>query len=105
MKDRNISVDWDFYLNLNLASSLFSQLAPHKIIKRGINELGTIFKWISGTPDHNDLITLQNKINDLVENNNKQNQINSAIFKEIQKVTNLLENLKLDEEFAMKNRD
>lgn len=104
VKDRNISVDWDFYLNVKLASSLFSQLTPHKIVKRGINELGTIFKWITGTPDHNDLITLQNKINDLVENNNKQNQINSAIFKEIQKVTNLLENLKSDEEFAMKKQ-
>lgn len=101
VKDNNISTDWDFYLQLKLATSLLVQLTPHKRIKRSINELGTIFKWITGTPDHNDMVTIQNKVNDLIVNNNKQNKINSAIFKEIGRVTRLL-SLKLDKEFLLK---
>jgi len=43
--------------------------------KRGINEIGTLWKWIAGTPDHNDLITVQNKNDDLIQNNNNQFKI------------------------------
>jgi len=46
-----------------------SQILPSRT-KRGINELGTLWKWIAGTPDHDDLITVQNKIDDLIQNNN-----------------------------------
>jgi len=24
--------------------------------KRGINEVGTVWKWLAGTPDHDDLV-------------------------------------------------
>jgi len=37
---------------------LISQLIPN-LSKRGINELGTIWKWIAGTPDHDDFIAVQ----------------------------------------------
>jgi len=30
--------------------------------KRGINEVGTVWKWLAGTPDHDDLIKIQNSI-------------------------------------------
>jgi len=45
--------------------------------------MGTLWKWIAGTPDHDDLKTVQNKIDDLIQNNNNQFVINSKLFKEI----------------------
>lgn len=100
--NRSNSTDWEITMELNLIKTLLSQLTPHRVSKRSINELGTIFKWITGTPDHNDMLTIQNKINELIENNNIQNQINSAIFKEVTKITNLLENIKFNQEILLK---
>jgi len=37
----------------------------------------------SGKPDHDDFITVQNKIDDLIQNSNDQFGFNSEIFKEI----------------------
>jgi len=51
--------------------------------KGGINEKGTVWKWLAGTPDQDDFIKIQNKIDELIENNNKQFIINSKLFKEI----------------------
>jgi len=51
--------------------------------KRGVNEIGTVWKWLAGTPDHDDFIKIQNKIDELIKNNNKQFIINSKLFKEI----------------------
>jgi len=61
-----------------------SKITPSKT-KRGINEIGTIWKWIAGIPNHDN-------------NNNDQFVINSKLFKEIRS---------LSEEFkvAFKNRE
>jgi len=58
---------------------LLSQILPSRG-KRGINEIGTLWKWTAGTPDHDDLITVQNKNDDLTKNNNNQFVINSKFF-------------------------
>jgi len=51
---------------------LLSQILPSRA-KRRINELGTLWKWIAGTPNHDNLITVKkNKIVDLIQNNNNQ---------------------------------
>jgi len=68
---------------------LLSQIIPSRA-KGVINELGTLWKWIAGTPDHDDLITVKNNIDDLIQNNNNQFVINSKLFKEIK---TLCENL------------
>lgn len=101
-KNRNSTIDWEITMELNLIKTLLSQLTPHKVFTRSINELGTIFKWITGTPDHEDMITIQTKVNELIQNNNQQNQINSAIFKEVTKITTLLRNIKINQEFLLK---
>lgn len=62
--------------------------------KRGINELGTIWKWIAGTPDHDDFVLIKNKLNELTENNNKQFVTNSKLFKAITEITETVNNLK-----------
>lgn len=43
------------YLNheLNEVKDLLENLVPHKK-KRSINEIGTVWKWIAGNPDHED---------------------------------------------------
>jgi len=41
-----------------------------------------VWKWLAGTPDHDGFIKIQNKIIELIENNNKQSIINSKLFKE-----------------------
>lgn len=69
---------------VELAETLLNQLI-NKRFKRRINELGTIWKWITGTPDHDDMVQITNKINDLIENNNKQYTTNSELFKTIKK--------------------
>jgi len=43
-----------------------------------------VWKWLAGTPDHDDFIKIRNKIDELIENNNKQFIINSKLLKEIE---------------------
>lgn len=42
--------------------------------------IGSTIKFIAGTPDHYELLMVQKKINDLIENNNKMNIILSDKF-------------------------
>ncbi len=45
--------------------------------RRSLDFLGSILKFITGVPDHDDLIEIKTILNDIIENNNKQRQINS----------------------------
>jgi len=42
---------WEISHDLKIIQILISQVIPSRS-KRGINEIGTIWKWIAGTPDH-----------------------------------------------------
>jgi len=50
---------WEISHDLKIIQILISQIIPSRS-KRGSNEVGTIWKWIAGTPDHDDFITVQN---------------------------------------------
>lgn len=63
-----------------------NQLTVHRS-KRGINFLGTIIKFVTGTPDHDDMELVQNKLNDLIENNNRLAVINSKLQRNIDYLT------------------
>jgi len=80
---------------------LLSQILPSRAI-RGTNEIGTLWKWIAGTPDHDDLITVQNKIDDLIQNNNNQFVINSKLFKEIKTPSENLQTVLSNQEFPFR---
>lgn len=54
--------------------------------KRSINSLGTAWKFIAGSPDHEDLDVITKNLNDINNNNNKQVLINN-IFNE--KINNI----------------
>ena len=45
--------------------------------KRGLNFLGSALKFITGIPDHNDFIKMEEAINLLINNNEKQRRINT----------------------------
>jgi len=42
---------------------------------------------LAGSPDRGDFIKVQNKINELMENNNKKSIMNSKLFKEIKSLS------------------
>lgn len=59
-----------------------SQLIPtsHRA-RRSLSFLGSILKFITGTPDHDDLIETKTGLNQLIKNNNQQRKINSQFEK------------------------
>lgn len=61
---------------------------------RAIDFLGSALKFVAGTPDHDDYKMLLTKQNFLIENNNKQNKINSALQKKINEITNQINQLR-----------
>jgi len=78
-----------------------SQILPSRE-KGGINEIGTLWKWIAGTPEHDDLVTVQNNIDDLIQSNNNQFVNNSKLFKEIKTLSENLQTVPLNQEFAFR---
>jgi len=70
--------------------------------KRGVHEIGTIWKWIAGTPGHDDFRTIQNKIDDLIQNNKDQFDINSKIYKEIKSLSEEFKTAFKDQEIPLR---
>lgn len=63
--------------------------------KRALNFIGTAWKYLAGSPDHDDFEIVSKKINNIIENNNKQVVINKEYnerINNITKITNQLEN-------------
>jgi len=61
-----------------------------------------VWKWLAGTPDHDDFIKIQNKINELIENNNKQFKINSKLFKEMEALSDDFKNVFIDQDLPLR---
>jgi len=59
-------------------------------------------KWLAGTPDHNDFITIQNKIDEFIENNNKPFIINSKLFKEIESLSDDFKTVLIDQDLPLR---
>lgn len=57
-------------------------------IKRSIDIIGTAWKWIAGTPDHEDHNIVVSKINGLLTNNERQKIINEKFIDRINLLTN-----------------
>lgn len=62
-------------------------------IRRSLDFLGTAWKYIAGSPDHNDLNMINNNMEKLLTNNNKQIIINNALNQQINKITEITNNL------------
>ena len=54
--------------------------------KRSINWIGSAWKWVAGSPDHQDMEIIENHINNTLINNNKQVIINSQFSNKINQI-------------------
>lgn len=61
---------------------------PHRT-KRW-NAVGTVWKWIAGTPDASDLHAINTTMNELIDQNNQQFKINQNINDRIQELTHAI---------------
>lgn len=57
--------------------------------RRSIDAIGTVWKYIAGSPDHNDFQILASNIADLNKNNNKQVFINDLFNKRLNNLTEM----------------
>lgn len=62
------------------------QLTDHRN-RRSLDFLGTGIKFITGTPDHDDLVTVESKLNQLVKNNNNLAIINSRLLHQLENIS------------------
>ncbi len=71
---------------------ILNALKPSKSIRRkkSINILGTAWKYIAGSPDHEDLEIITNNLENLNKNNNKQVVINKLFEKRINNITHIM---------------
>lgn len=70
---------------------LLHNLTPK--VKRSVDAIGTVWKWIAGNPDHEDFITIKQKINNVLENNNKQVILNNIFNNRLNNITNVVNQL------------
>ena len=68
--------------------NLIENLKP-KNSKRSLNFIGSAWKWVAGNPDHDDFITIKQKLNNVLVNNNKQVIINNLFTERLNNLTRL----------------
>lgn len=68
--------------------NLLHNLQP-RIAKRSLDFIGKGWKWIAGNPDHDDFVTIKEKITDVLKNNNKQVIINELYNERINNITRI----------------
>lgn len=69
-------------------TTLLSILNVHHRHARSLNVLGSVLKIIAGTPDHDDLQLTRMTEHDLIQSNNRQIKINTAVQDRINALTN-----------------
>lgn len=83
--------------------NLLNNLRPTRV-KRSFDSIGKAWKWIAGNPDHEDFEIIENKINNVLKNNNKQviiNQLYNDRINNITKMANEITNaIKKDNRFS-----
>ncbi|XP_041781111.1 uncharacterized protein LOC121598393 [Anopheles merus] len=86
-------------LKVNKLHETFNKIRPHTNRERRWDTIGTIWKWIAGTPDAEDLRVINSTINSLIEQNNQQVLINDEIDKRLYDITRIANSvLQLEEE-------
>lgn len=68
--------------------SYITRLKPRVKTKRSLDFLGTAWKWIAGSPDHQDFEIIEKKMNNVLENNSNQMIINRLTLEKIKSLTN-----------------
>ena len=66
-------------------NTLLRKLSPVNRFKRW-DSVGTVWKYLAGNPDANDLRIINSSLNDLIDNNNKQITINRQFNNKIKEL-------------------
>lgn len=77
-------------LKIKLLYSNFIQLKPQKRIVRSLDLIGTTWKWISGSPDAEDLHIINSTMNELIDSNNQQLKINEQLGNRLASLSNTI---------------
>lgn len=67
----------------------YLKLKPFSQRRKRWDTIGTVWKWIAGNPDAEDLRLINNSLNSLITQNNKQVMINKAIGQRIEEITSI----------------
>lgn len=98
-EDSNLDLTKD--TDVTIIKTLLAQLRATKRYKRGINEIGKIWKWISGSPDHDDAVLIDNKLSELITSNNRQFVTNTEIFNAIKRLSESLHEIENDAQLRL----
>ncbi|XP_049306041.1 retrovirus-related Env polyprotein from transposon gypsy isoform X2 [Bactrocera dorsalis] len=66
-----------------------NNILPKYKNKRSLDYVGSAWKWIAGNPDHDDLVAINSKFKEVIENNNQQLIINKNILERINNITEI----------------
>lgn len=69
-------------------NGLLYRLTPNRV-RKSLDFIGSAWKWIAGNPDSHDFQILDQKINNILENNNRQLIINELISNRVSEITNI----------------
>lgn len=83
---RNSSILPFLFHDINQLKDQLRRMKPR--VKRSIDIIGTAWKWIAGSPDHEDHDIVVNRINGLLVNNERQKIINKNTIERINLMTN-----------------
>lgn len=67
---------------------LLYRLTPNRV-RKSLDFIGSAWKWIAGNPDSHDFQILDQKINNILENNNRQLIINELISNRVAEISNI----------------
>jgi hypothetical protein len=73
-------------MDINIIKSNLRQLESHRK-QRAINEIGTLYKWITGMPDRDEMNRIMETLNALIEGNNNQNIINHRLEQQLNSIS------------------
>lgn len=73
--------------DINQISRLLQTINTHHRQARSLNALGTVLKYIAGTPDHDDFDKITNTVEQLIDSQDRQFTINTEVQKEINSLT------------------
>ncbi|XP_052870848.1 uncharacterized protein LOC128276427, partial [Anopheles cruzii] len=92
------------HLKLQRLHETFCKIKPNAVRRKRWEAIGTVWKWIAGNPDAEDLRIINSTLNSLIKQNNKQVLINEGINSRLQDITTIANNVLTLEHERFKQR-
>lgn len=83
------------YLSYTISQikSCLSRLKSKTMTKRSLDFIGSAWKWLAGSPDHHDFEIIENKMNNVLVNNNNQIVINQLTIDKVNQLSKITNNI------------